>query len=83
MDNNNQVSLLTKVRELLAKREEEILELKEVKEELENKIRDRTKKLEQKIEEIGRVNRFMVDRELKMSELKKEIVSLKQRLGEV
>ena len=47
---------------------------------LENKIAERTKELADKIKELELTNRSMVGRELKMVELKKEIVDLKKRV---
>ena len=43
---------------------------------LENKVRARTRELEEKISEIERMNRLFVGRELKMAELKKKIREL-------
>ncbi len=44
---------------------------------LEDKVVERTKELDSKVEELGHINKLMVDRELKMVELKKEIEDLK------
>lgn len=43
---------------------------------LEQKVKDRTKELAEKMKEIDRMNKTMVGRELKMAELKKKIKSL-------
>jgi methyl-accepting chemotaxis protein len=48
---------------------------------IEKKVEERTRELNDKVEELGRVNRLMVDREIKMVELKKEITDLKQKVG--
>ncbi len=50
--------------------------LKESYKTLEDKVVERTKELDSKVEELGRINKLMVDRELKMVELKKEIKDL-------
>lgn len=39
--------------------------------------------LKQKIDEIGRINKLMVDRELRMEDMKKEIARLKNRIVEL
>ncbi|MBI5728814.1 MAG: HAMP domain-containing protein [Candidatus Magasanikbacteria bacterium] len=44
---------------------------------LEGKVQERTAELNQKIGELGKMNKFMVNRELKMVELKKEIAELR------
>ena len=58
----------------------DISELKKLQEEMEAKIEERTKKLQEKIEELEKINRLTVGRELKMIELKKEIQKLKEEL---
>jgi|CXWL01.1.fsa_nt_gi HAMP domain-containing protein len=45
---------------------------------LEETVTDKTKELETKLDELERLNKLMVGRELKMIELKKEITDLKQ-----
>lgn len=50
------------------------------KTELEKQVKDRTKEIQSKIDEIERVNNLMVDRELKMVELKKEVSGLRDLL---
>ena len=57
-----------------------IRELKDYQRNLEEQVKERTKKLEEKIEELERINRLTVGRELKMIELKKEIERLKEEL---
>lgn len=57
-----------------------VIELKESYRILEEKIKDRTQELTKKTGELERMNKFMVGRELKMVELKKEIAELKQQL---
>lgn len=46
---------------------------------LENKVKERTKELEQKTEDLEKFNKIAVGRELKMIELKDEIKSLKAK----
>jgi methyl-accepting chemotaxis protein len=48
-------------------------DLKEYNTNLEHMVQQRTSELNSKIEELERINKLMVDRELKMIELKKEI----------
>lgn len=50
--------------------------LQTVNEDLEKQVSDRTFELQSKLAELGRLNRFMVDREVKMVELKKRIEEL-------
>lgn len=47
---------------------------------LEAKIVERTTELKLKISDLEKMNKIMVDRELKMIELKKEITNLKQQI---
>lgn len=54
-------------------------ELENIKRHLEQTVTERTKELTEKIEEVERTNKLMVDRELKMIELKKEIEALRLR----
>ncbi len=52
-------------------------ETEEYKRTLEQRVADRTKELAMKAEELERMNKLMIGRELKMVELKKEIAALK------
>lgn len=56
-------------------------ELEELKRGLEKTVEERTEKLNTKLTELEKMNRIMVDRELKMIELKKEIEELNAKLG--
>ncbi len=56
----------------------DISELKKLQEELEEKVKERTKDLQEKIEELEKFNKLAVGRELKMLELKEEIEKLKK-----
>ena len=47
------------------------------KTQLEKQVKDRTGELQSKVEEVERINKLMVNRELQMLELKKEITHLK------
>ena len=47
---------------------------------LEERVEERTKDLKQSTEELNKINSFMMGRELKMSELKKENAKLKEEL---
>jgi methyl-accepting chemotaxis protein len=60
---------------------ERTAELEELKKGLEKTVEERTEKLNIKLVELGKMNKIMVDRELKMIELKKEIEELKRTLG--
>jgi len=46
---------------------------------LEEQVKERTKELQEKVEELERFHRLAVGRELKMIELKKEIEKLKKK----
>lgn len=56
---------------------ERTLELESLKDNLEDLVKERTEKLNDKLSELERINKLMVNRELKMIELKKEIEGLK------
>ena len=56
-------------------------ELEELKNHLEKTVEERTENLNTKLSELEKINKIMVDRELKMIELKKEVVELKGKLG--
>lgn len=47
---------------------------------LEEKVKQRTEELNQKVEELERMNKLMIGRELKMTEMKNEIDTLKTKL---
>ena len=51
--------------------------------ELNEKLRSDSASLKKNLDELERMNKLMVDRELKMIELKKEVESLKAQLGRV
>jgi chromosome segregation ATPase len=59
--------------------EENILRLNE---ELEQRVRARTKELEQRNHELEQMNKAFVGRELRMEELKKRIAELEARLAQ-
>ena len=58
----------------------DIGELKKLQKGLEKKVRERTKELQEKIDEMKKFQRLTIDRELKMAELKEEIERLKKEL---
>jgi PAS domain S-box-containing protein len=58
----------------------DISEIKALQESLEEKVRERTKELQEKIRELEKFQKLVVGRELKMIELKKEIKNLKEEL---
>jgi MFS family permease len=55
-------------------------ELRELAQNLDQQVKEKTKELEKKIEEMERFNRLVVGRELRMVELKKEVEKLKEEL---
>lgn len=57
-------------------------QLKEYSNSLEQKIEDRTVVLNSKLNELEKINKLMVDRELKMIELKKRIEELESKLNQ-
>ncbi len=61
--------------------EKRTAELEELKDSLEEKVKERTHALEERAAELEQRNRLMVDRELKMIQLKEENESLKSKLG--
>ena len=56
----------------------DISESKKFREELEQRVQERTKELQKKVEELEKIHRLTVGRELKMIELKKEIKRLEE-----
>jgi len=58
----------------------DISEFKKLQEGLEEKVKGRTQELQEKIEELERLQRLAVGRELKMVALKEEIEKLKEEL---
>lgn len=56
--------------------------LKDLANNLEEQVKNRTKELEKKIGELERANQLMVDRELSMADLKKENTMLKEKLNQ-
>jgi len=70
---------LEKEKALLEKRvAERTKELKGFAESLDRQVKEKTKELQEKLNELEKMNKLMVGRELKMTELKKEIKTLKQ-----
>jgi len=59
----------------------DISETKKFQEELERKIKERTKELQEKIEELENFEKLIIGRELKMIELKEENTALKEKLA--
>ena len=55
----------------------DISEFKKLQESLEEKVRERTKELQKRLNELERFHSLIVGRELKMAELKKELKVLK------
>jgi hypothetical protein len=58
-------------------------ELEGAKSDLEKKVEERTGELSQRVDELERLQSVLVGRELKMIELKKEIIRLKKKCGEI
>jgi len=58
----------------------DITETKALRENLEKKVGERTKELQERVEELEKFHRLTVGRELKMAELKKEIEKLKEEV---
>jgi nitrate/nitrite-specific signal transduction histidine kinase len=56
-------------------------DLEQANKDLEQLVNKRTQELQDKLEELERLNRFMIDREIKMVELKKELAALQSKLG--
>ena len=54
--------------------------LEELYKNLDTKVQEKTAELEKKLTELGTMNKLMVDRELKMIELKKEIKELQEKV---
>ncbi len=63
--------------------EEKTKALEKTKAELEEKVLERTKELQERIEELEKFNKFSVDRELKMVELKEKLKEIESKLKEM
>lgn len=61
----------------------DISESKKLQGELEEKVKERTTRLQEKIEELEKFNRLAVGREIRMIELKQEIERLKREIERV
>ena len=61
----------------------DIAEIKKYRESLEEQVKERTKELQEKIDELERFYHLAVGRELKMIELKEEIEKLKGRANKL
>jgi len=61
--------------------EERTKQLQDLTKNLEEKIRERTKELQEKVEDLKRFNELVIDRELKMIELKKELEECREKLS--
>ena len=69
-------------KEVLDRTEEFKRSLEEKDKSLEVKVAVRTDDLKKMMKETEQMNKFMIGRELKMTELKKEIADLKEKLEE-
>ena len=58
----------------------DITETKALRENLEQRVEERTKELQERVDELEQFHRLTVNRELKMAELKTEIEELKEKL---
>lgn len=56
------------------------VKLEEYNKQLEGQIQERTRELEEKVDELERMNKLMVGRELKMTEMKQEIQKLREQI---
>lgn len=56
-------------------------ELKVLKDSLEMKVTERTSELQTKIDEVEKINKFMLGRELKMASLKEQIAALEVKIA--
>lgn len=56
-------------------------QLKKYAKKLALEVAKKTEKLESRVKELERMNKIMIDREVKMTELKKEIENLKKQVG--
>ena len=66
------------VRDITERRQAEA-EVKKLNEELEQRVKDRTAELEDKNDELERMNKLFVGRELRMAELKEQISGLEEK----
>lgn len=69
----NKIKRLLLLVEDVTERKRLALELEKHSKNLEAKVEERTRELEEKLSDLSRLNKLMVDRELKMIELKKKV----------
>ncbi|MFH2115860.1 MAG: GAF domain-containing protein, partial [Spirochaetota bacterium] len=77
----NQLALLMEGMWLIIERKKAQEKLLKNNEELEQRVHDRTMELEAKNEELERINRIFVGRELRMTELKEKMKEMESRNG--
>ena len=58
-------------------------ELKELSEGLDRQVKEKTKELQERIDELERFHKMTIGRELKMTELKKEVARLKEEINKI
>lgn len=75
----SQESLKEAKSNLEVKVREKTKELREINQELEERVKERTEELEKRVNELEKFHKLTVGRELKMTELKKEIEKLKNK----
>jgi len=74
--------MLDDLRELARTKAEYAEKLEKINDDLDRKVKERTKELEERMKQGEKLMNVLVGRELKMVELKKEISRLKQKCGE-
>jgi len=80
-----QVKLLVKVEIELHRAQAELIKsnekIAEYSKGLEQKVSEKTKEIQEKMNDLDRMNKIMTGRELRVIELKKEIEELEKKLG--
>ena len=81
VDTDDEIGDFAKVFERMRREVQDAkMKLEEYNKQLEQQIKERTKELEEKLSELERMNKLMVGRELKMSEMKQEIQKLREQI---
>jgi methyl-accepting chemotaxis protein len=73
--------MIDDLRDLLEENKRQAKALSEINKNLEFEVAKRTKDLERKVNELEKINKITINRELKMIELKKKIKDLEDKLG--
>ncbi len=82
IDENNKIIRFIGIKTDITSRKKTEAELETYKNQLEELVKERTQKLEQKNKELERFNKLLLAKEFRLNELREEIINLKKQIGE-